>query len=87
MTTYSFISPAKQIDSRRDKVMKCPLFRLANITFEFDSQWSGDDCLQRECAWFDIIGQTCALLSIYQELRLLVGACGMIADNMPHVGR
>jgi len=62
--------------------MKCPLFRLANLISEFDSNWDGDDCLQEECAWWDCVGRSCILVAIYRELRLLVGAAGMAADKL-----
>jgi len=44
------------------------------------------DCLGEECARWDKAGRNCSDLSILEELRLLVGACGMIADKMPSRG-
>ena len=63
--------------------MKCPLLRITRPWFMQADAPPQDDCLKEECAGWDSISQTCVAISIYQELRLLVGAVSMLADKLP----
>ena len=63
--------------------MKCPLFVLAKTAHYSENVMITTDCLKEGCAGWDRRNQNCAILSILEELRLLVGAAGMIADHMP----
>ena len=66
--------------------MLCPLLKLRktiNLGLEVDEF---RDCLKAECAWWDSASQTCVTQSIYEELRLLVGAAGMVAEKLPPAG-
>jgi len=49
--------------------MKCPLFRAANITSDFDSTWSGDDCIKEECAWWEPKMGKCSVLRMWIALQ------------------
>jgi len=64
--------------------MKCPLFRLANISSEFDSEWSGDDCLKEECAWWDSEGNQCMWRSLVSAIVLSQSVLMTIEEKMPH---
>uniref|UniRef100_A0A6H1ZSL1 Uncharacterized protein n=1 Tax=viral metagenome TaxID=1070528 RepID=A0A6H1ZSL1_9ZZZZ len=66
--------------------MKCPeMIAHVPLAMSEDNPAVGD-CLGEECARWDKAGRNCSDLSILEELRLLVGACGMIADKMPSRG-
>ena len=59
--------------------MKCPMrIFVVQQGLEVGTGYM-PDCLKEQCAWWDQAGNSCAVLSIYQELRLLVGACAPIA--------
>ena len=63
--------------------MKCPLFVMGNIANPGILDDEVEDCYKEECAWWNKVLAECVVLSILEELRLLVGAAGMIADKMP----
>ncbi|MBA7602875.1 hypothetical protein ES703_09971 [subsurface metagenome] len=63
--------------------MKCIPLAIAWSSVVAKQQEEYPDCLKEECAWWDSVGQRCVTLSIYQELRLLVGAVTMVADKIP----
>jgi len=67
--------------------MKCPLFRAANITSDFDSSWSGDDCLKEECAWWDVEMGQCSINSLKSNLENIVLRLRDLVDKMPHAGQ
>lgn len=62
--------------------MKCPMIMLGY-------EWQKDvpkhrllDCIGEECAWYNTVRCECLAQSLYEELRLLVGAAGLIADGV-----
>jgi len=63
--------------------MKCPLRILVVRSNSALGPNFGNECLKEECAWWDSVSQTCVALSIYQELRLLVGAVAIVTDKIP----
>ena len=66
--------------------MKCPLMVERLKQGAQYTEPVRQDCLKEECAWWDSVGQRCVTLSIYQELRLLVGAAGIIAEEAKKAG-
>jgi len=58
----------------------CPFYFQAPKGFLPQDIWR--ECVEEKCAWWDSYGRACAILSIYQELRLLVGAAGMFVDKL-----
>ena len=67
--------------------MKCPLFMATATHLSGHIDLLHIECPKEECAWWDNVGNSCVALSIYQELRLLVGACAPIADLVPPARR
>ncbi|MBA7683676.1 hypothetical protein ES703_92056 [subsurface metagenome] len=63
--------------------MKCPLFFAAAMLKPDVYSEDALECIKEDCAGWDSVGQTCVAISIYQELRLLVGAVSMLADKLP----
>lgn len=76
-----------QSKEKEGRAMKCPLFWMHWLDKESKMDIEDTDCLKEACAWWDSVGQRCVSLSIYQELRLLVGACAPIADLVPPARR
>jgi len=64
--------------------MKCPLFRAVNITSEFDSNWTGDDCLKEECAWWDRTAEKCVMLQLAFELDEVHTSIEELVNKMHH---
>jgi len=63
--------------------MKCPLLLAGENAQPSVDMTTTIDCLKEECAWWDKVHGVCVVISLFWELRLLVGAGAMIADKMP----
>lgn len=62
--------------------MKCPLFTIMDRRTQLGEESDFSECLKEGCAWWEKVSQSCALVAIYQEIRLLVGAAGLAADRL-----
>ena len=66
--------------------MECPLLRAGAYAGQLEWEEADISCLKEECGRWDKVRGQCVDESILEELRLLVGAAGMIADKMPTEG-
>ena len=65
--------------------MKCPLFRAANIAEGFDSSWDGDDCLRKECGWWDPTTGRCVTLQLAFALAEIRNRLGHLEDKLTQI--
>ena len=64
--------------------MKCPLLCLGKLAVGEITQDTLSDCLEKECAWYDSIIQTCILYSLHADLAYLGARLKELVDKMPH---
>jgi len=62
--------------------MKCPVSNFGLHPSRVGEMMAPADCLYWECAWYNTVRGECLAQSLYEELRLLVGAAGLIADGV-----
>ncbi len=64
--------------------MKCPLFRIPFTEKGKADRGKLDECIKEECAWWDKDYETCAMVSLSDELDNVQYFLKSIKDKMPH---
>lgn len=67
--------------------MKCPKTFHSESVIGASEQWVWEDCLKKECAWWDRGSEECGVLSLTGELHWLKEIWSQIRDKMPHAGQ
>jgi hypothetical protein len=62
--------------------MKCPLKHTLVEATEELRRWEDDDCLQAECAWWDVKNTRCAMLGILCGLDDLFNQLDRLNDGI-----
>ena len=64
--------------------MKCPLSITGELTHDKEFIGAAADCLEKECAWYDSIIQTCILYALHTDLAYLGARLKELVDKGPH---
>lgn len=71
------------VSREKEVKMKCPLLKITRPGLMTEDAHPHDDCLEKECAWWDSIIQTCLIYSLHADLAYIGARLQEIASKIP----